>query len=674
MPSEPKPLQRPDMTKANTPIHGTIDLRRLPAKGVRVLHGYSGTPDRFGILRRDELVVPPFRRGCWFATDGPRRWPAGANRILPWPFGERFGRLNYGALFLLLELERGGTLAIVPIAGPLTTTWLNVSGGERLVLNLGTLGTEPVACDAPLFAWARSHDLYTACREAWAQAIRCKPVAGSTALREDKRYPDVFRYLGWCSWEEYKGTISSDLLVKAVGQLEATGLPVRYVLVDDGHLEHEGRRLKSFAPNAKFPDGWRPLLELRSEAGIRWMGVWHDFNGYWGTVAPDNQLGAAVNEQLAELPTGAILPRNDPAAARAFYDAFLGSVRDQGFDFVKIDDQATNLAWYMGSDNAVEAARRCSVAVDAVVERLFDGLINCMAQNSVCVLNTRHGAVTRCSIDYKVDPVKGKSHVWQSYHNTLWLCHTVWGDHDMFHSSDPDAGRMMAVSKAMSGGPVYLSDAPTDIVADHVRPLCYADGELLRPLAPAGPLPDCACVDPMRQPVAYRAVAPLPGGAAAIHACHLRHPSPKRPLRAAVTPDDYAHASAMLQPCPGTWRVPAEGLVVYDWYAGAARKLGTRYTFELDGFADRLLHLCPIRKGWAVVGRTDKYLSPAAVEVLDVSAKALKLRLAESGPLAIWSGKGAPRARGVDFADAGNGLYTADLPVGQRRRILTLRR
>ena len=78
---------------------------------------YRGTPDRFGLLRRYELVVPAFRSGCWFASDWPGKWPAGANRVMPWAFGEKLGRLNYGGLFVFLELQRGGYLAIVPIAG-----------------------------------------------------------------------------------------------------------------------------------------------------------------------------------------------------------------------------------------------------------------------------------------------------------------------------------------------------------------------------------------------------------------------------------------------------------------------------------------------------------------------------------------------------------------------------
>ena len=60
-----------------------------------------------------------------------------------------------------------------------------------------------------------------------------------------------------------------------------------------------------------------------------------------------------------------------------------------------------------------------------------------MAQGTVNIQNTRYSAVTRCSIDYKLgDEAMAKSHILQSYANTLWLGQTVWPDHDMFHSTD----------------------------------------------------------------------------------------------------------------------------------------------------------------------------------------------------------------------------------------------
>ena len=673
------------------PVSEKIEISKLKRRGVNILQNYSGRPGKFGMLKRYELVLPAFTRGCYFSGDHHPgvAWPDGANRIQPWLFDtveelcsedyprrpSNYPRVREG-MFLLLKLEEGGYLAVTPINGPLTMAWLYASKDGRMVLNFGTLGTEAVSCDAPLFSWAYSNDVYTACRQAWALAISCGPVAGATDLRMNKKYPEIFKYLGWCSWEQYKWDISEKVLVDVVKQIEASGLPIRYMLVDDGHLDAgDDRKLRSFNPDkSKFPNGWEPLLAMRKKDKIKWMGLWNTMSGYWDTISPANEFSKEINSHLVHIEkTGALVPRNDPESTKVFYDAHIGAVREHGFDFVKIDCQARNICWYLGTDNAVEAANNNLQALEFAVSNNVDGIINCMAHNLVCVFNTRYSAVTRCSIDYKVGKVaRGKSHLLQSYGNTLWLGQTVWGDHDMFHSSDRNAGRIMAVSKAMSGGPVYLSDNPKDFIADYIRPLCYEDGRLLRPVAPAGPLPDSAFIDPMREMAAFRVVAPLTGGAAAIVAYNLHHPTPEAPIQASVTKQDYTHASGMIQPYPGKWKVPDEGLVVYDWYAGKAEKLGKKYAFELKDFSDRLLLLCPIQKGWAVIGRTDKYLSPAAVEVISVSTDKLKLRLVESGPLAVWLVDGVPSAKNISFERQGNGLWKANIEPGRRDMLITI--
>ena len=93
-----------------------------------------------------------------------------------------------------------------------------------------------------------------------------------------------------------------------------------------------------------------------------------------------------------------------------------------------------------------------------------------------------------------------------------------------------------------------------------------------------------------------------------------------------------------------------------------------------NGYANKHLHLCPIRNNWALIGLTDKYLSPAGAEIITVSSKELKIKLAEAGPFSIWSGKGMPKSAGITFASAGNGLYSAKLAVGKGSRIITISR
>jgi len=313
-------------------------------------------------------------------------------------------------------------------------------------------------------------------------------------------------------------------------------------------------------------------------------------------------------------------------------------------------------------------------ALEGALKKYSLPVINCMAHSLPCVFNTRYSAVTRCSIDYRVGKVaRGKSHLLQSYANTIWLAQTVWPDHDMFHSSDPAAGRIMAVSKAMSAGPVYLSDDPKKFV-HYIRPLCYQDGRLLRPIAPAAPLPDSVFLSPMKEMKPYRVIAPLKGRAAAVVVYNLYHPTPDMPLKAAVTASDYTCASCMIQPYPGKWNIPEEGLFIYDWHARTGRKLDPDYSFELHGFDDRLLHLCPVTKGWAVIGRTDKFLSPAAVEIISATPAALTLRLEESGPFALYLADGAPSAHDISFEHQGPGLWKANLPIGQRDITLKIKR
>jgi hypothetical protein len=389
--------------------------------------------------------------------------------------------------------------------------------------------------------------------------------------------------------------------------------------------------------------------------------------GSWGALADTNDFGNDVNAALAKTPDGELIHRGDVASAQTYYDAFIGAIHEQGFDFAKIDVQAKNLRYYLGSANAVQASANCAQALESASQAELQGLINCMAHNGVCVFNTRYSAVTRCSMDYGAGNLgKARNHLHQSFSNMIWLGQTVWGDHDMFHSSDPYSGRIMAISKALSGGPIYLSDSPTNIIPGFVHQLCYEDGRLLRPLAPGVPLPESIFADPFHEPVAYRVVAPLAGNAAAIVAYNLWATNQAQVIHACISIDDYPASSGMIQPAIPSWKVPAEGLVVYDWYAAKAAKLDQSYGFDLKGFSDRLLLLCPIHDGWAVIGRSDKYLGPAAVQIVSTSTHMLRLKMVEPGPLAIWSARGIPKAKGFHFQDCGNGLYRADFPIGQR--------
>lgn len=653
--------------------YSSIDISKMKSYGIYSLEDFSDTPKgENGILKTFVISFPGFERGVYYSGDNPNSWPANHNRVLPYTFKrEEIKDLNYGGMFLTLQLNSGDYLALVPMVDEKIMSWLHTNEEGEVLISLGTLGTASVSGNFNLFSWCRDTDLYLASSKAWSLALNKE----KCPLREYKNYPEPFNYLGWCSWEQFKQDINSDVLVNSVTSLEQSKIPVRWVLVDDGHEEIEKDRLVSFDPDkTKFPSGWSLLLNKRSENQIKWFGLWHDYQGYWGGINPKNNFGE-INKSLDTLPKGIYLPKEDFASISTFFDAYMKSVKKYGFDFVKIDDQSRNLSHYRGTNNAVLSALNYAKAKEEAVEKYQNSyLINCMAQNSTCVFSTYKSAVTRCSIDYKFgDPNSGKSHIWQSFNNSLWIGQSVWPDHDMFHSSDPNCGRLMAVSKSLSGAPIYISDAPGNMIDEYILPLSYEDGLLLRPIAPGLPLPESAFLNPLTEKKCYRVIAPLTNQSAAIALYNLNI-SDSISVIGNVMPSDYQYLNGLIQPYPGVGAIPDEGLVLYDWYMKKGIEFNSTYEVDLQGFSDRLLLVCPIQKGWAVIGRSDKYLSPSAVEHVEYDDSSVSFILHERGPLIIYSKDGIPQIDSKKGTALGNNFYVFDLPVSSSNRHIKISR
>lgn len=664
-----------------------IDLREVSGAGIVRAEICAELHDRRGCYAATELLLPGFEQAVYYCY--PTHWPVGCCRIHSY-VGRDFTGFREGGIFLLLKTA-GGYLGVLPLGLADGFSWLDPRDG-RMMLNTGTLGTETLSGEYPLLVWAQDADPYRVFAETFRQAAAVLP---HFRTRDEKVYPEMFRYLGWCSWEEYHLDINAGLLERTRDDINASEIPVRFMLVDDGHQDFANsepyflRRLRSFSPNPdKFPDGLAGLRSVRRDDGVKWFGLWLPFAAGMCGIDPEDNRMAELLPQLQPVPAGGLLPRDNTAAADAFMETMTGEAA-AGFDFIKVDFMSFPINYFAGCrdwskglaepervpvQNPYRSAWRMSRALEDAVKIRNLGLLNCNSLSAYNIFNASDSVVARCSCDY----AKGKAdvarqHLFQSYANMPWLGQYAWGDHDMFHSSDALAGRMMAVSKALSGGPVYLSDAPADFDAGNIRPLCFDDGLLLRPLAPASPLPDslfqeyptadCGEVASAEGNSPFRVIAPLENGAAAVAVYHLARTEQSQIGRVAA--DDYTWADIMVQPYPGRRQPPPEGLVLWDWYDGTAFKLASDYEFELKPLADRLLLLCPVTSGWAVLGRFDKYLGPAAVKVRQVTAAALTLEMLEAGPLALWSEAGAPQIAGAVFADRGNGLYVAEIPAGE---------
>ena len=264
--------------------------------------------------------------------------------------------------------------------------------------------------------------------------------------------------------------------------------------------------------------------------------------------------------------------------------------------------------------------------------------MNCMAQNVLNMDHTLYSSVTRVSIDYKkYDENMAKSHLFQSYTNTLMQGQTVWPDHDMFHSCDTICGSLMARSKAISGGPVYLSDSPTEFIAANIRPLIDEAGKIFRPSAPAVPTPECILTNPLQSGKAYRVFAPT-GDEATSVICYNLNTSPSyQEVESFIKREDYF----LRENIEESARFSSDSILAFNWEKQSAEVLtASERKIKLSGFTDCLFHLCPIRKGWAVIGIQEKYLSPATVHILERSADTLILDVHCTGTLRIWADSG----------------------------------
>jgi len=159
-------------------------------------------------------------------------------------------------------------------------------------------------------------------------------------------------------------------------------------------------------------------------------------------------------------------------------------------------------------------------ALEASIAHHFPGnaAINCMCHSTEDVFNFSHSAVARSSDDFwPRDPASHRAHVAVNAFNSVFFSPLVQPDWDMFHSRHP-AARLHALARVVSGGPVYVSDAPGAHDGALLRRLALPDGRVLRPAAPGKPTADCLFADVMRDGRSLLKVSTVNGTTVAVGA------------------------------------------------------------------------------------------------------------------------------------------------------------
>lgn len=520
--------------------------------------------------------------------------------------------------YIVWEDRAAGWGAAIPLVGGGMRTTFSPSKG-RLAAVMASYDISLKSKGGPAAAFSWGGDPYAATRNLYRAGMDFMGNPGR--LREEKKYPEIFEYIGWCSWNTYYQMVTQSLIFANARSFMEHHFPIKYFLVDDGWQPTRSSRLTSFdIVREKFPDGIDGLVStLKNKYGIRWVGFWHTYQGYWDGVDPESELAKEYRDSLFESFTGALIP--DPMERRGFrfFNDYHARLRAAGADFVKVDNQSTLSVFTMNKLPIGYAARGQQDNLQSSVDANFGegAVINCMDMTIENIYFWRTSNVSRNSDDFFPDrPFTARDHAFHNIYNSMWFSELTWPDFDMLQSHHPQA-QLHSVLRAVSGGPVYITDTPGLENWDMLRALVFSDGRVPRPDLPARPTRDVLTVDTMKDPVPLKAFNRV-GGIGIIAAFNVYEGGGT--IHGSLKPADVEG-------------IEGDSFAVYEHFSSdlkLADSARDRIEFDVDDMSAKLFIVAPIVDGFAPIGATDKYISPKWIAGVERSGGEINVDLVES--------------------------------------------
>jgi hypothetical protein len=257
------------------------------------------------------------------------------------------------------------------------------------------------------------------------------------------------------------------------------------------------------------------VAHLRSEMKVEFIYCWHGLSAYWSGVCPDSPamrkyrprvVFARPPRSLREIEPSMLWNPSVLGGLGAVYDptplfkdmhSYLAAA---GVNGVKVDCQAgVGMVGSVTGGGPAVAARYHAALEDSVAEHFpSNDAINCMCHSTENIYRWRDTAVARASDDFfPTDTASHMPHVAACAFNGLFLSALALPDFDMFQSKHAVAP-LHAAARAVSGGPVYVSDAPGHHNFEILHQLVLPDGGVLRAKLPGRPTRDCLFLDVLR--------------------------------------------------------------------------------------------------------------------------------------------------------------------------------
>lgn len=557
--------------------------------------------------------------------------------------------------YLLAERQDGKCVLLIPLIDGAFRCALQGHGEERLEL-VAESGDPAVRTDRVVGLFISVGDDPYAMLEESASAV-CQQM-GLGHLRRDKPAPAFLDQFGWCTWDAFYQDVTAEQVRRGLESFACGGLSPRMLILDDGwqsvrHPPQElsERRLTAFAANEKFPGDLGPTVQMAKEQfGVQTFLVWQALNGYWGGVDGAALPGYGVRELVRrnlpeivqQLPTidtwwGPMAGVVDPEHIYRFFQDYHRHLRRQGVDGAKVDNQATIEALGYTFGGRVAMYRAYREALEGSAQTQFRGnLINCMSCSMEGLYTQLASNVTRTSMDYY--PNRPETHGMHLYANaqvSAWFGEFTWPDWDMFQSSHA-AGAFHAAGRAISGGPVYVSDKPDGHDFELLRRVALPDGRVLRCLGPGRPTRDCLFADVTQEPVLLKIFNRNAVGGV-IGAFHCRY----RPGAADGAPAEADAIAGQVRPAD-VYGLVGERFAVFAHRARQLRTLEREAAWEivLHPLEYEIFTMVPIVEDLAPIGLVDLFNSGGVfVNHFCRGAGVHEMTLRAGGLLLFWAGR-----------------------------------
>lgn len=589
----------------NTPLFGTqpyFDRK----KGVQF---------RIKGMKAEQMLVIYQHKDWWIRPDFPKEWKEVPARTQ-----------------LLLFRQKERYVALLAVCGQQCRT--DMEGSEDGVLVTMASNRDGIDRLEDLsLAAACGPDPYRCCEEAAEYAL--KLLGHPERSRKTKKYPEILEYFGWCSWDAFYHQVNEKGLLEKMKELKEKEIPARWVLIDDGWLnaDYEKQVLKGLdADRKKFPDGLAGCVEkLKKEYGIDYVGVWHAVMGYWNGLEKGSDAAEALKEGSRRLPDGRIVPAAEDGAAFRFYDIWHSFLKDRcGIDFIKVDGQSAVSLFYSGMESYGEASGAVQKGLGASAALHFgNNLISCMGMASEDMWHRPSCAVSRSSDDFVPNVPHGfREHALQNSYNSLLQGQFYWGDWDMFWSSHEE-NRQNSFLRAVSGGPVYVSDAVGKTDGSCIWPLILSDGRLIRCDGTGVPTLDCLFENAVSTEKPLK-IYNTSGNACVVAALNIN--AADRPCQGSISGRDIPGLGA------GRW-------LVWAWKEEKLYRMNPEQSisFSLQANEGELFLLIPEEEDICLFGLLDKYVGIACVEAVQKKDGKMTALLKQGGRIGFWCEKNVRR-------------------------------